>query len=152
MASVYDAAGGEKTMLALAHAWHARCLEDDVVAHAFTHYPLHPEHTSRLAAYWAEQLGGPRTFTEKLGSESQVVGMHAGNGPHPDMDARALDCFAGALEDVDIADERVRTTLLAWFAWALEQMSAYPDSASDVPPDLTMKRWSWTGPVSEQGA
>lgn len=145
--SVYDAAGGAETMQALAHAWHARCLQDEVVAHAFTHYPLHPDHTTRLAAYWAEQLGGPQTFTEELGSESHVVRMHAGNGPHPDMDARALDCFAGALDDVGVGDETLRSTLLAWFSWALEQMSAYPDSADDVPTDLVLRRWGWEGPV-----
>ena len=146
MESVYDAAGGAEAMLTLAQHWHRRCLADEVVAHAFHHSPVHPEHTRRLAAYWGEQLGGPRTFTAELGSESDVIRMHAGNGPHPDMDARALDCFAGALADAGIEEDRVRTTLLAWFAWALEQMSAYPDSADDVPADLAMPTWGWDGP------
>src|SRR5207248_157560 len=42
---------------------------------------IHPEHTSRLAAYWGEQLGGPATYTESIGDYSQVVRTHAGRLP-----------------------------------------------------------------------
>jgi hemoglobin len=33
-------------------------MADDVVGHAFSH-GFHPQHVERLAAYWAEALGGP---------------------------------------------------------------------------------------------
>lgn len=51
----------------------------------------HPEHTERLAAYWAEALGGPTTFSEHYGDETAVVRMHSGNGPHEEMDERGGD-------------------------------------------------------------
>lgn len=40
--TIFDAAGGEEAFLRLAHAWHARCLADPVVSHAFPHgyHPL----------------------------------------------------------------------------------------------------------------
>ena len=56
--TIYAAAGGRQAFLDLAHAWHARCLADPVVSHAFSH-GFHPRHTERLAAYWAEALDGP---------------------------------------------------------------------------------------------
>ena len=57
--SVYEAAGGAEGMLALAHAWHARCLADAEAAHPFEH-GNHPQHLERLAAYWGEALAlGP---------------------------------------------------------------------------------------------
>ncbi len=34
---------------------------DEVVSHAFSH-GFHPEHAERLAAYWAEALGGPTAY------------------------------------------------------------------------------------------
>jgi hypothetical protein len=37
MVTVYDAAGGADGLLALAGAWHARVIADEVVAHAFSH-------------------------------------------------------------------------------------------------------------------
>src|SRR5215813_8225291 len=58
MQTIYEAAGGLDGLVRLAHAWHTRVLEDEVVSHAFSH-GYHPQHTERLAAYWAEALGGP---------------------------------------------------------------------------------------------
>src|SRR5580658_4535336 len=90
--SVYDAAGGIDGVLKLAHAWHKRVLEDEIVSHAFSH-GYHPEHTERLAAYWAEALGGPALYSGKFGDETSVVRIHSGNGIHEEMDQRAIACF-----------------------------------------------------------
>ncbi len=75
MQTLYEAAGGHDGMLRLADAWHKRVLADEVVSHAFSH-GFHPHHTERQAAYWAEALGGPKTFSQQYGDESSVVRMH----------------------------------------------------------------------------
>ena len=144
MQTVYEAAGGREGLLRLASAWHARVLEDEVVAHAFSH-GYHPQHTERLAAYWAEALGGPTTYSEQFGNETLVVRMHSGNGPHEEMDLRAIACFDQALLDVGLArDERLRRVLHDYFAWATTTtMSRYHDSAKDVPDGLHIPKWSW---------
>jgi hemoglobin len=145
--TIYDAAGGDAAFLALAHAWHERCLADPVVSHAFSH-GFHPQHTERLAAYWAEALGGPPTYTGGMGDETVVVRMHSGNGPHEEMDERAQESFAAALEDAGLpADDHLRTTLRAYFRWATHRMGAYPDSPKDVPRGQPLARWDWDGPV-----
>jgi hemoglobin len=150
MSTVYEAAGGEAGLLRLAAAWHERVLADEVVSHAFSH-GFHAQHTERLAAYWAEALGGPATYSQHHGDESTVVRMHSGNGPHEEMDARAIACFDRALEDVGLArDERLRRVLHDYFAWATNTtMSRYHDSANDVPAGLSIPRWSWDGLVRE---
>ena len=146
MASVYEAAGGEAGLRALAAAWHARVLADEVVSHAFSH-GFHPQHTERLAAYWAEALGGPAAYSSDLGTESVVVRMHSGNGPHEDMDRRAITCFDQAMDDVGIgADDQLRAVLHDYFAWAtVTTMAAYHRSEDDVPDGLALPHWSWDG-------
>lgn len=145
--TIYEVAGGRQAFLDLAHAWHARCLADRVVSHAFSH-GYHPQHSERLAAYWAEVLGGPSEYTEAMGDESGVVRMHSGNGEHLEMDERAQACFAQALDDAGLPDDpRLRSTLKAYFRWATTAMSTYPASADDVPAGLALARWSWDGPV-----
>jgi hemoglobin len=148
--SLFEAAGGTQGLLKLAHAWHERVMADEVVSHAFSH-GFHPQHTERLAAYWAEALGGPNTYSRQYGSETSVVRMHSGNGPHEDMDQRAIACFDQALEDAGFArDERLRRVLHDYFAWATTNtMGRYHDSADDVPKGLRIPRWSWQGLVSE---
>ena len=97
--SVYDAAGGSAALARLAAAWHHRCLQDPVVSHAFSHPGLHPQHVERLAAYWSEALGGPAGYSAGMGDHSHVLRLHAGNGEHAEMDRRAQQCFAVALDD-----------------------------------------------------
>ncbi len=153
MTTVFEAAGGRDGVLALAAAWHARVLADDVVAHTFSH-GFHPLHTERLAAYWAEALGGPPLYSETIGDETSVVRLHSGNGPHDDMDERAVVCFDDALIDVGLdSDERLRQVLHDYFTWTTTTtMSRYHDSADDVPDGLRIPHWSWNGLVVDAGS
>lgn len=143
--TIFQTLGGAEGVLRLAHAWHQRVLADEVVAHAFSH-GFHPHHTERLAAYWGEAWGGPTTCSERYGSESSVVRMHGGNGPHEEMGLRAIDCFDLALEDIGLTDPVLRGVLHDHFAWATtSSMAAYPESADDVPRNLRIPHWSWNG-------
>jgi hemoglobin len=146
--SIFEAAGGMDGLRRLAGAWHARVMADEVVSHAFSH-GFHPQHTERLAAYWAEALGGPTAYSDAFGDETSVVRMHSGNGVHTEMDDRAIACFDQALTDAGLAaDDRLRQALHDYFAWATTiSMARYPESADEVPDGLHIPRWSWNGLV-----
>ena len=151
MATVYEAAGGIDGLLRLAHAWHARVMADEEVSHAFSH-GYRPDHSERLAAYWAEALGGPPLYSPRYGDETSVVRIHSGNGAHEEMDRRAIACFGQALADIGLAntamtpDDRLRQVLHDYFAWATTTtMARYHRSADDVPDGLRIPRWSWDG-------
>jgi hemoglobin len=138
--SIFETAGGDEGMRRLAEAWHARVLADPVVSHAFSH-GFRRDHTERLAAYWAEALGGPPTYSARYGDETSVVRLHSGNGEHDEMDRRAIACLDQALQD------GVAKALHDYFAWATTgAMARYPVSPDDVPDGLDIGRWSWDGP------
>ena len=155
MATVYEAAGGIGGLRRLAEAWHTRVMADEEVSHAFSH-GYRPDHSERLAAYWAEALGGPPLYSDAYGDESSVVRIHSGNGAHEEMDRRAIACFDQALADTGLA-----ATVLAgggslgqvlhdYFAWATTTtMARYHRSADDVPDGLRIPRWSWDGLQAE---
>jgi hemoglobin len=146
MDSVYEAAGGDAGLLRLASAWHRRVMADEVVEHAFSH-GFHPRHTERLAAYWAEALGGPTDYSDNFGDETSVVRLHSGNGEHDEMDRRAIVCFDEALDDIGITDDDpLHRVLSDYFAWATTTtMARYHGSAADVPQGLRIPHWSWDG-------
>jgi len=146
MWSVYEAAGGDAGLLRLAEAWHARVIADEIVSHAFSH-GFRPDHSLRLAAYWAEVLGGPPVYSERYGDEAAVVRLHSGNGQHEEMDRRAIACFDEALEDLGLStDESLREVLHDYFTWATTtSMARCHESADDVPAGLSVPRWSWEG-------
>src|SRR5579863_7300531 len=146
MESMYEAAGGADGLLRLAHAWHTRVMADEVVSHAFSH-GFQPDHAERLAAYWVEALGGPAAYTQRYGDETAVVRIHSGNGPHEEMDLRAIACFDQAMDEVGLdAADPVRQVLHDYFAWATTvSMSRYHESADDVPDGMSIPKWSWDG-------
>lgn len=148
MSTLYEAVGGYEALLRLANAWHARVLADEIVSHPFSH-GYHAQHTERLAAYWAEALGGPLLYSDKYGDETSVVRMHSGNGVHEEMDQRAIACFARALEDTGFASNtKLHQVLHDYFAWATTTtMARYHESKDDVPNDLKIPKWSWSGLV-----
>ncbi len=145
MQTLYEAVGGRTGLLRLADAWHHRVMADEIVSHAFSH-GFHPDHTARLAAYWAEAFGGPTTYSETYGDETSVVRIHSGNGLHEEMDRRAIACFDQALADVGITADPLRQVLHDYFAWATTTtMARYHKSSDDVPSGLTIPKWSWDG-------
>ena len=144
--TLFEFAGGEPAFLALATAHHARCLADPELNHPFSHPGQHPQHVQRLAAYWAEVLGGPPRFSESCGDQSGVVAMHAGNGEMDDLARRFVECFVAAADDADLpTDPEFRAALRAYMTWAVVEMVAHPDTAATVPADLPMPHWSWSG-------
>jgi len=146
MRTVFEAAGGSQGLERLAEAWHRRVMADEVVGHAFSH-GFHPRHVERLAAYWAEALGGPSAYSGAYGDETSVVRIHSGNGEHDEMNRREIACFDQALMDAGLAGDRaLREVLHDYFAWAtMTTMYRYHKSAEDVPGGLSIPRWSWDG-------
>ena len=146
--SLYEFAGGEPALLALAEAHHARCPADPELNHPFSHRGQHPQHVERLAAYWAEVLGDPPRFSESCGDQVTVLRMHAGNGDMGDLGERFLSCFVAALDDAGLpGDPEFRATMRAYMRWAVDDVLAHPERA-DVPTDASVPRWTWDGLVA----
>jgi hemoglobin len=144
--SLFEFAGGEAAFVALAAAHHERCLRDPELNHPFSHPGQHPEHVERLAAYWAEVMGGPPRYSASCGDHSGVLRMHAGNGDMSDLGRRFVDCFVGAADDAGLPDDpEFRAALRAYMQWAVDEVLAYPSSAAAVPLGRAMPRWSWDG-------
>jgi hemoglobin len=144
--TLFEFAGGEPAFLALAAAHHARCLADPELNHPFSHPDQHPQHVERLAAYWAEVLGGPPLYSRGCGDQSAVLHMHAGNGEMGDLGRRFVDCFEAAIDDAGLSDDaEFRAALRAYMEWAVDDILVYSPVGSPVPTGVTMPRWSWDG-------
>lgn len=142
--TLYEFAGGGAAFLALATAHHKRCLEDPELHHPFSHDDQHPQHVERLAAYWAEALGGPPVYSDSCGSQRGVLHMHSGNGEIGDLGERFLRCFISAMDDAGLPDDaEFRGAMRAYMRWAVDDVLDYdPEGA---PAAATLPRWGWDG-------
>ena len=145
--SLYEFAGGDAAFLRLAAAHHARCLADPELNHPFSHPDQNPEHVGRLAAYWAEVMGGPPSYTGHWGGdEPSLVLMHAGMGDMSDLARRFVDCFTAAADDAGLPeDAEFRGALRAYMEWAVGDIALSHPHDTDVPAGLAVPRWSWDG-------
>lgn len=126
---------------------HERVIADEVVEHAFSH-GCRADHTERLAAYWAEALGGPAMWSDQGEDETSVVRLHSGNGIHTEMADRSIACFDQAVIDAGLdQNPQLEQTLRDYWRWALTNMNAQPDTPDTVPTGLAVPKWSWDGPV-----
>jgi hemoglobin len=143
--TLFEFAGGERAFLALAAAHHQRCLEDPELNHPFSHPDQHPQHVERLAAYWAEVLGGPPRFSEECGSQTAMLRMHAGNGDLTDLGERFQTCFAQAMDDAGLpADPEFRAAMQAYMRWAVADVLSH-EAEDSVTPGAAIPRWGWDG-------
>jgi hemoglobin len=144
--TMFEFAGGEPAFLALATAHHARCLADPELNHPFSHGDLHPEHVRRLAAYWAEVMGGPLAYSALPADQSFLLHLHSGNGDMGDLGRRFVACFVAAADDAHLPeDPEFRAALRAYMEWAVDDVLTYSAEGSVVPGGLPMPRWSWEG-------
>ncbi len=144
--TLFEFAGGDTAFLALASAHHARCLADPELNHPFSHPGQHPEHVERLAAYWAEVMGGPARYSQSCGAHACVLALPAGNGDMGDHGRRFGECFVGAADDAGLpADPDFRAALRAYMEWAVAEVLVYGPPGTPVAPGLSMPGWTWEG-------
>jgi hemoglobin len=146
--TLYEFAGGAGAFLPFAAALHERCLADPELNHPFSHPGQNPQHVERLAAYLAEVMGGPPTYsTEWGGAQTGLVVLHSGNGDMSDLGRRFADCFMLAADDAGWPDApRFRAALRANIERAVDDVALSHPRDSDVPAALPIPRWSWDGP------
>ncbi len=144
--TLFEFAGGEPTFRALAAAHHARCLQDPELNHPFSHPGQHPQHVERLAAYWAEVMGGPPSYSQSCGDHAAMLHMHSGNGDMGDLGRRFVECFVRAADDAGLPDDaELRAALRAYMQWAVDEVLSYSPQGAEVSTGLAMPRWSWGG-------
>ncbi|HET7421262.1 MAG TPA: oxidoreductase [Candidatus Dormibacteraeota bacterium] len=143
--SLYEFAGGYDAMLALAAATTERCIADPELNHPFGQ-GLSPRHNENLAAYWAEVLGGPPSYSRNLGGHSGMLGIHAGHGAPDDWGDRFEACFVAAMDDARLPeDPQFRKAMRDYMHWATREVNSYSPEGSEVKPNLRTPRWSWEG-------
>ena len=143
--SIYEFAGGHDGFLALAAAVTERCIEDSELNHAFSHGLSH-NHNENLAAYWAEVLGGPKSYSRNLGGHSGMLTLHSARGAPDEWGDRFEACFIQGMDDAGLPDDAdFRQAMRDYIHWATRQVNRHSPKGSTVEPDQPMPRWSWDG-------
>ena len=85
-------------------------------------------------------------YTELLGGYEHMLARHRGLGITQEQRLRFVTLLSAAADTAGLPDDpEFRGALGAYMEWAVHDTGAYPDSEDDVPPGLSIPRWSWDG-------
>jgi hemoglobin len=139
--SLFERAGGEAALLALAPDFHARCVADPVLAHPFSH-PGNPEHVQRLADYWGEVWGGPPVYSQRYGGHLAMLRIHAHQNDEEDpFGPLFINAFNLAVAATLPADPGLRQSLDAYIRSATAEVQQYFPTDAALPSDPPMPHW-----------
>ncbi len=144
--TLYQWAGGMPAFERLTEEFYRRIPDDSVLADVFKNMPAdHPKH---VAAFIAEVLGGPRTYSEQFGSHSKMIRHHFHRHLTEAQRRRWVDLLLDTSDDVGLpTDPEFRSAFLAYIEWGTRlAVINSQEGAIDPPDDNPMPKWGWGVP------
>ena len=102
------------------------------------------EHREHVTAWWSEVMGGPATYTERLGGYEHMLAKHRGLAITPEQRLRFVTLLSEAADTAGIpADPETRAALMGYAEWG--SRLAVENSAPDATPvpHAPVPRWGW---------
>lgn len=130
--SVYEVAGAEPVITALASVLHERCLEDPMLNHPFPN-PLHPQHLDHLAGNLAEVFGGPSLYSQSLGDHSAMLHVHTATGVTTTRRRASSNASLKPPPTVACRETRSSEAFGAHITWAVSQVHSHARSIRSYP-------------------
>jgi hemoglobin len=146
--SLYDWLGGMEALLRLTTTFYSRVPSDPLLAPVFAHMPAdHPKH---VAAFLAEVLGGPTSYSAEhgeRGAHPHMVARHLGRSLTETQRKRWVQLLIECADEGGLPDDpEFRSALVAYLEWGsrLAVLNSQPGVA-EAPP-APMPKWGWGVP------
>ena len=142
--TLYDWAGGDDAVRRLIDAFYDRVEQDDLLA-SFFPGGVSEVHRSHVAAWWAEVLGGPTTYTDEHGGYPAMLAHHRDLAITADQRHRFATTMSLAADDAGLPDDaEFRAAIIGYVEWGtrLAMHNSQP-GAEGVVEDAQVPRWGW---------
>jgi hemoglobin len=141
--SIHDWIGGSAAIGRWLNAFYDAVEGDPVVGPVFDGL-VSKEHREHVTAWWAEVMGGPAVYTERLGGYEHMLAKHRGLEITPEQRLRFVTLLSEAADTAGIpADPETRSALMAYAEWG--SRLAVENSAADAKPveRAPVPKWGW---------
>lgn len=141
--TLYEWAGGSAMLEKLTAVFYDKVLADPLLAPVFARMSV--EHPKHVAAFIAEVLGGPETYTNELGGHPVMIAHHLGRVLHEEQRMRWMTLLLLSADEVGLpADPEFRSAFVSYIEWGsrLAVINSQPGvEVSD--PDQPVPKWGW---------
>jgi hemoglobin len=143
--TLYEWAGGMEPITRLIATFYDHAVQDDLLGSYFTHMPK--AHVGLVAEWFAEIMGGPKTYSERYGTMTahpHMIQMHKDLAISEDARRRwALLMSQSADEEKLPADPEFRSAFMAYVEWGTRMAMMFSQKGSVLPTESPMPEWSW---------
>lgn len=140
--SLYAWLGGIGALNRLTTRFYERVKSDSLLAPVFAQ--MSADHPSHVAAFIAEVLGGPPTYSEQHGGHPHMIQRHLDRHLTQEQRRRWVSLLLETADEVNIPDDpEFRSALVGYLEWGsrLAVINSQPGAA--VNEHSPMPKWGW---------
>jgi hemoglobin len=140
--TLFDWIGGMPAIERLFDVFYARVPGDPILAPVFAN--MSPDHVKHVAAFVAEVLRGPETYSRQYGGHHHMLVRHAGRHLTEVQRKRWMSMLLDCADEIGVPDDpEFRSALVSYLEWGTRL--AVINSAADAPPpsEQPMPKWGW---------
>ena len=101
-------------------------------------------HRAHVAAWWAEVLGGPETYTQQHGGYESMLRHHLGLAITPAQRHRFAATMSLAADDAELpADPEFRAAIIGYLEWGTRLAMDNSQPEADPVEHAPTPRWGW---------
>jgi hemoglobin len=140
--SLYEWVGGIDALTRLTTRFYEHVKSDPLLMPVFAH--MGDDHPAHVAAFLAEVLGGPPTYSEQHGGHPHMVQQHLNRHLAQDQRRRWVTLLLETADELNLPqDPEFRSALVGYLEWGsrLAVINSQPGAAIDH--NAPMPKWGW---------
>jgi hemoglobin len=140
--SLYEWIGGMDALKRLLTRFYERVKGDALLAPVFEH--MSAEHPGHVAAFVAEVLGGPPTYSEEHGGHPHMIERHLDRHLTQEQRRRWVSLLLETADELGIPDDpEFRSALVGYLEWGSRLAVINSQPGASVDPHSPMPKWGW---------
>lgn len=140
--TLYEWLGGIDVLNRLTTRFYQHVATDALLAPVFGH--MSTDHPAHVAAFLAEVLGGPTTYTEHHGGHPHMIQQHLNRHLTHELRRRWVALLLETADELGLPDDpEFRSALVGYLEWGsrLAVINSQPGAKAD--PNAPMPKWGW---------
>jgi hemoglobin len=140
--SLYEWAGGIDALNRLTTRFYGRVKNDALLAPVFEH--MGADHPAHVAAFLAEVLGGPTSYSQQHGGHPHMIRQHLSRHLAQDQRRRWVSLLLETADEIGMPDDpEFRSALVGYLEWGsrLAVINSQPGATADQ--NAPMPKWGW---------
>jgi hemoglobin len=140
--TLYEWVGGIEALKRLTKRFYEHVDEDELLEPVFAH--MDAAHSEHVAAFLAEVLGGPTSYSEQHGGHPHMIQKHLNRHLTHEKRRRWVELLLATADELGLPDDpEFRSALVGYLEWGsrLAVINSQPGAAVDH--DAPMPKWGW---------